>query len=448
MKRAVCALVMAAVLVLPAMAPAAPWAIVAANFNPADAAGPYYDEREGIFTVDLGTSPPHVYGPFLQGVLTDTAGSQVLDVAMLPNGRDALLSNFGDQKIYKISFSDPKNPAYGGELRMRWDTGTVDPITSEPIIYSFYAEDIAVARDGSFAIVSDGGFSPYLGFVNPTTFRLKKIQKTVSGAITINSNAVAISPDGKTVLTVDYFAGKVYSARVNATKDGLTNFRSLFLCDNVDPIDRTKCLGTMGRPVNVTISPDGMTALVALASASKDPTGVNTPVSGRVAVLRIDPATGRIFKGAPFWVAGIPARDSLTPPLPSGPGGNQSVAITPDGARAFVLTQPIGEVDDPNSDDPLVKINRINMLAQLRVTGPGRAALVSAKYKALSSRGASQLFGVETLAVDGTGRWAIVGNPTFSDATNILTGVNLMTGAKVSITLPHEAIPIGVAFTR
>lgn len=101
----------------------------------------------------------------------------------------------------------------------------IDPVTGDPIIYSFFAEDIAVASDGSFAIVTDGGFSPYLGFIDLATFKIKKIQETVSPNPrfpddrstdrTYSAQSVAITPDGKTVLFVDYFFGAVNWGRVN-----------------------------------------------------------------------------------------------------------------------------------------------------------------------------------------------------------------------------------------
>jgi autotransporter-associated beta strand protein len=456
MKKVFGALLMAAVLALPTLAAAEPWAVVASEFSLPS--GSSLDDREGLFTVDLGAVPPRVYGPFLQGVLTQKAGPGVFDVAMLPNGREALVSNFGDMKVYRIDLADPTNPRLTGALRTQWDTGLTDPDTGEPIIYSFFAEDIAVSRDGSFAIVTDGGFSPYLAFIDLATFKVKKIQKTVvpnprfpddpSKDRTYNAQSVAITPDGRTVLFVDYFSGKVNWGLVNATKDGLTSFHSIFLCSKGDATDPMQCDGIFARPVNVTIAPDGETALVANASADrKDAHGNWDPVDGVVAVLKIDRATGAVSKGMPFFLSGLPARDALTPEPTYSIGGNQSIAIARNG-QAFVITQPLGVVDDPASDDPADKIGRRNILAQLKITGPGAATVHEEKCKTLASRGTSQLFGVDNLAFDGGGRWVLASNPTLSGGTSILTALDVLTWKASYIKLPNGAIPVGVAFTR
>ena len=290
MKKMVGAVLMAALLAVPTLAAAEPWAVVASQFYPST--GSTLDDREGLFTVDLDTVPPKVYGPFLQGVFTQKAGPGVFDVAMLPNGREALVSNFGDSKVLRIDLSDPTNPRLTGALRTQWNTGVIDPDTGKPIIYSFFAEDIAVSRDGSFAIVTDGGFSPYLAFIDLATFKVKKIQKTVfpnprfpddrSKDRTYSAQSVAITPDGRTVLFVDYFSGAVNWGLVNATKDGLTSVHSILLCSKLDAADPKQCDGTFARPVNVTIAPDGETALVANASADRpDSGGSRIPVERR-----------------------------------------------------------------------------------------------------------------------------------------------------------------------
>jgi hypothetical protein len=321
-----------------------------------------------------------------------------------------------------------------------------------------FAEDIAVAPNGSFAIVSDGGFSPYLAFINLRTFKLSKIQKTAipnpnapndpTKDRILYAQAVAITPDSKTVLFADYGNRQIHSGRVNATMDGLTKFRSLFLCTNVDPADPKSCLGTSAWPVNVSIASDGQTAVVATASARRLRSGgTEVPVDGVVAALRINPLSGQVTKGKPFFVSGLPRRDAITPPLPAGPGGNQSVVIAP-GGQTYVLTQPTGLVDDPDSDDPLDLVNRRNILARLKIVSPGKVVLNNSKYKSLWSRGTSQLFGVDNLALSSDGQWLVTSNPSTGVATNVLTVVNTGSGQKHEVRLPYEAIPLGVAIGR
>lgn len=79
---------------------AAPWAVVSdANLG-------------GIAMIDFGTTTPTTYGPFLQGQLGNTP-SNLLDVAITPDGRYALLSNFGGQAVYRVDIQ-PYKPGCNG----------------------------------------------------------------------------------------------------------------------------------------------------------------------------------------------------------------------------------------------------------------------------------------------------------------------------------------------
>ena len=82
---------------------AAPWAVVA-------------DSTLGkIATLDFGTTTPTAYGPFLEGQL-GTIG-KLYDVAITPDGRYALLSNYDDQAVYRVDISNPTNPVVTGCVR-------------------------------------------------------------------------------------------------------------------------------------------------------------------------------------------------------------------------------------------------------------------------------------------------------------------------------------------
>lgn len=432
---------------------AGPWAVVSANLYEQTPAGPtdISDIREALYTVDLGAVRPRLYGPFLQGELTAASGPGVFDVEMLPDHKTALVSTFGDMMVYRIDLSNPKNPVITGAVKMEYDTGELDPDTSDPIIYSFFAEDIAVSRDGTFAIVSDGGFSPYLGFIDLKTFTLTSIQKLEYDTGEVDpvtfepimaqrmAQAVAIGRDSKTVLFADYWSARLWYGKVQWTKDSLYDVESIWLCDLPDLIDPTTCdpaIGTQGRIVNVTISPDGKTAIAASAGG----VGTDISASGSVYVFKI-PRTGVVEPGSPMVVSGLPANDGWIDPVGTQPG-NQSVAFLPNGTAAFVTTQPSAD----EIADPIDPIKRPNQLAKLRVLGPGRVKLVKARFARLFGKGTSQLFGVDTLAVSRNGRYALVGNPTLSGADHRLALVNLLTRRVTAIKLPTNAIPTGVVF--
>src|SRR3972149_9702806 len=58
-----------------------------------------------INTIDLGTDPPTVFGPFLGGQLGGYGLSQ--DVATTPDGNFALVGNSALQTVFLIDVSDP-----------------------------------------------------------------------------------------------------------------------------------------------------------------------------------------------------------------------------------------------------------------------------------------------------------------------------------------------------
>jgi hypothetical protein len=69
-----------------------------------------------VRTIDLGTVPPTVYGPFLSGSLgtpgPDDTFDKLYDVAVTPDGRYALISNFRGQTLYRVDVSNPTSPSF------------------------------------------------------------------------------------------------------------------------------------------------------------------------------------------------------------------------------------------------------------------------------------------------------------------------------------------------
>lgn len=242
---------------------AAPWAVVADS------------PRSRISMLDFGTTPATVYGPFVTNQL-GTEGGGVFDVAVTPNGKTALISNFGDSKIYRLDISTPTNPVVTG-----------------CITNSFFSEDIAIAPNGQFAIVTDGGFSTVMAIIDLTSFNTALVYSITSGA----AQAVSIAPDNQTVVLADYFDGEIVCGALGPT--GLVSETVLSTGDNL--------------PVNVAIAPDGKTILVANA---------NTNVINVFQIL----SPGIVVTGE------TPVVEGLVWGL-----GAQSIAFSPAGDRAYVL---------------------------------------------------------------------------------------------------------------
>jgi DNA-binding beta-propeller fold protein YncE len=231
-----------------------------------------------IQTIDLGQTPPKVYGPFLTGSL-GTSG-EILDVAVTPDSNYALIANFGGHKVYRIDISDPTNPVLAGTL----DVG------------SFYPEDIAISPNGQFAVISDGS-SPddnKLIFVNLPSFSNYSVYTLVSS--TLHAQAVAIGNDNSTIVMCDFYNSRLIFGRVNATFSGLVSENNL-------PVE--------GNPINVSISPDGSTVLTASYYGYK------------VCIFQIT-GPGTVVPGS-------------TPKIAEFHETPQSIAFSPDGKKAYVV---------------------------------------------------------------------------------------------------------------
>jgi DNA-binding beta-propeller fold protein YncE len=183
-----------------------------------------------IQTIDLGTTPGTVYGPFLSGTSVTGLGGDggLFEVAVVPGGQYALVSNFGDSIIYRVDISNLTNP-----------------VLTDFIEIGFFAEDIAISPNGQFAVVTDGGFSDNLAFINLSTFNSSGTSTLTDGG----AQAVAIGPDNQTVIMCDYSNSQIVYGTVNAGLTGLVSGTTLTTS------------GVSG-PVNVEIGPDG-TVLVA-----------------------------------------------------------------------------------------------------------------------------------------------------------------------------------------
>ena len=255
-----------------------------------------------------------VSNSLLKGSLGSYGGT-LLDVAITSDGKTAIVSNFGDQKIFFIDIS-------GG-------FGAVPTLLGHTRI-PLFAEDLAITPDDKYVLVSDGGFTSTIAVVKISCRNLVNHQNFGN----VYSNAIAIAPDGQTVLTADYFAGKINLFTFNAEDGTLTYVQS----KNVRP----------ALPVNVSISPDGKTAIGVSASTYYAP------------VFAL--GTGTMdFKGF------------VTMPHKSG----QSCVFSNDGTKAYYLSN---------------SIYYRAMVEILDVTGPGQVAASGVSITARPKKGTSQLF--------------------------------------------------------
>ncbi len=341
---------------------AAPWAVVVDNPN------------STLRMIDFGTTPATVYYTSATNLLGSEGGGR-FDVAVTPDGKNALVSNFGDSTVYRVDISNP-----------------MDPVVTGCITNDFFAEDLDIAPNGKFALVTDGGFSPSLGIIDLSSFSTTLVYSITSGY----ANAVAIAPDNQTVVMADYFEGRIICGALGPT--GLVSETQLYT---------VSASGTeTNLPVNVSISPDGKTVLA--ANANTNEVNVFEIVSPGVIVPGVTPTVNGLYPGIYM----------------------QSIAFSPLNDRAYVL-----------QNGPATN----NMLSWLQINGPGNVTLGGAGVTSLRAVGSSQLFGVDTLAVSPDGKWILASNPTVSGGTNMLSVVNSSTFS-ITPLAPLLEIPTGVAF--
>lgn len=350
----------------------------------------------------INTLTKTVSTPFLVGEL-GAAGSALLDVVITPDRKTALVSSFGDATV---SFIDMRGRSLLGSVTL-----------------SFFAEDIALTPDGKFALVTDGGFSPRIAVLDVENRTL--VEEYTSPDIDPDPdvvdydtyfNAVAVAADGETVLTVDYFSGNLSVLTIDDA--GHLTF--------VETIDVSN--GTTISPVNVSISPDGTTAIVAAEADDY------TAASMRFPVLEITAPGVVALKG--YLTVANQARAC------------QSIVFNSGSTKAYALCTQ----EDPDDEDEVVPNN---LVVALTVTGPG-AVSDSGNSTEVDFIGTSQLFGVDTIALDRTNSYLYISNMTQSGAMAHLQVLNVVTGNVVKtisfddVEMPPDsgtmepALPMGV----
>jgi hypothetical protein len=293
---------------------------------------------QGFSVLDLATSPITQVGFFKV-----PPPVQLFDVEPYPNNCSALFSSFDTGIVFRFDTTDPAHPFQSGAL----DLSTI----------LFAPLDMAIPEEGGFAVAGEGedlnrldGRLVLIDLTDPDFESYSVYRLRTQGAA---ADAVAVTPDGRTVIICDSFFDRIIFGRVNASKSGL---------------ESESILPTASLPINVAISPDGRTALV-------------TDLYGaRLSVFRID-GPGVVVPGSPpecfaHWYP-------------------QSVAFSADGSKAYVYSTSYNDLSDKFS--------------WYSIDGPGRVGAPSSNRLNLMTQTGIAYFGVDFVAITPDGSEAIVG---------------------------------------
>jgi len=385
--------------------------------------------------------------PMLTGQLGSFGGG-LFDVVVTPDGRTALVSNFGDSQVHFLDMSNPTLPTVKGV----YDVG-------------FFAEDMDITPDGKYALVTDGGFSPKIAVINIAERSGQTYYFSFSGNgdtqdQAISCQAVSIMADGETVLCPNYFSGTLHVFRLHA--DGSiahTQTLPLPLKYPVAPEDLRTLPAIPGpmpnRSVNVAVSPDGIHAAVLGFSVANNP--ADPFRSGPTVFLYKRVAPGELVALGDNGVE-FSGRNA------------QSAVFSPDGKRLYVsatnVIYPPPIVPPPPATPPPTTQTWVRIFNVV-----GDAVVLDTDVE-LPGRGSSGLFGVDTIAVDQSGQFVFLTNPTVSGGLARIDVVSAITKSYYrSFVLPDQTytnyylylpehlrpapltetkppIPTGIAFTR
>ncbi len=322
-----------------------------------------------LHVLDLGSSPPALSGPFFTAGELGGSGTSILDVATTPDGHYALVSNFAGDTVYRVDLSNPAAPVVSGSATL-----------------PFSAEDIAVAPDGTYALVTGGYGENRFSVLEIEPFGLETTYTLTTAGAT--ASCVAIGADSQTVVLCDPVNNQILSVLL-----------SYGVGASAETVHATGLF-----PVNATFSPDGQTVLVADGG------------DGAVTVFEVT-APGTLAPGT-------------TPSVGSGlPGNQQSIAFSPGGSEAYVLSE--GSSPD--------------QVSVLDVLGPGNVTLATAGAANLlgDASGALRL-GVDALAVAPAGDRLLAANPGGNGAPSDDVSVVDLTSFVVSAAMTNSDGPTAI----
>lgn len=368
----------------------------------------------------------HVSNPYLAGPL---GSGGLLDVVITGDGKTAIISNFSDNLLFFIDIS-------GGFAGVPTIAGSVS--------LPFYPQDLESTPDGKYVLVTDGGYSPYIGLIDVAS-------RTLSNIFNFQQNhaqAISITPDGQMVFTADYTNGMTHQYRLTSNGD-------LIFVKSINFLDRATWPSDVHIPkywenqvlpffpVNIAISPDGSLVLVQSGGNNQAATLVRDPQTGEYSLHQL-------FSPAPFSrtqeVYGTVKYKS------------QSCVFSHDGKTAYYFL---------TSNEPKSYIVVIDLASEILGTSPaggehwlsGRPRNitwnVTGKSQVIPSgpgiqlqppRSFGNLFGVDTIALDPSGDYLYVTNPTVSGGLSGISIIDLITESQL-ITVPAQGIPTGIAFS-
>jgi DNA-binding beta-propeller fold protein YncE len=135
----------------------------------------------------------------------------LLDVVITSDGKKAVVSNFGEAKIYFIDIS-------GG-----FD---VVPVMKGRGHVPMFAEDLALTPDDKYVLVTDGGLSSRICVFDMATHQLLLSYTMKAGR---DAQSVAVTADGKHVIVADYLGSRIHSYDFDSENVTLTYRQSRFI---------------------------------------------------------------------------------------------------------------------------------------------------------------------------------------------------------------------------
>jgi len=310
--------------------------------------------------------------PLLAGEL-GYAGLGLSDVAITSDGKTAVVGNFYYGEIFFIDISAGFccEPVILGNIRLY-----------------LWVQDMAITPDDKYVLVTGKGY-----YSNAVSSYVAVIYITGRNLVAVNNlgsymfaDAVAITPDGQTVVVADNVSGSVHAYT---------------LLDDGRMIHKKKVRLWPFCPTNVSISPDGKTVILPIS------------VHSACVTLYFDDLGELHFRK----IVSMPAKDG------------QSCVFSSDGTKAYYISH---------------SQEKGTMVVVLNVTGPGEVS-PSGTTISLPRRGFGMFFGVDTIALDPAENYLYVSNPPSWRALNGIDVIDLATSTRVD-SIKGTGYPIGIAF--
>ncbi|HOP40059.1 MAG TPA: hypothetical protein PLI53_03370 [Geobacteraceae bacterium] len=369
----------------------------------------------GIGIIDGKTKT--VAGPLLN---TELGSSPKFDVVISPDGKTTLVSSYYAQRVFFIDTSNPSSPAVKGSVEIGFSGGDMD-ITPD----GRYALVTGSGMNGKVILVSNGMASK-IAVLDVAAMSLVNVydEYNKSGEIQVlrSHDSVAVASDGKTVLTTDYYNRQVHA---------------LLLCENgqltfVCSTDVSNS-GTL-YPVNLAISPDGKTAIVASAIAR----AFTIESINQIEQL---PSEGLSFPVLTILAPGVVKLVNYVTPCISQkvkPDMNlaaaQSIIFNRAGTKAYLYCRDYADYNpfpDAKGTESLVDSTSNTMIIALNILAQGIAMDAGTPWD-VGFYAMSESLGIDTLALDYDNNrlWIsnmIYGGQTYLQVLDVKTGLVVKT---------------------